>query len=106
MTQFTRISIQQAAALLKQSPVCLADIRDAGSYNAAHVAGAYHLTNDTLSQFTQSVAKDTPVLVMCYHGNSSQGAANYLVSLGYQSVYSIDGGFESWRHVYPFTATV
>lgn len=106
MTQFTRISLQQAAELLKQPVICLADIRDAASFNAAHVEGAYHLTNDSLRQFTQQVARTTPVLVMCYHGNSSQGVANYLVSIGYENVYSVDGGFEGWRHVYPFTATI
>ena len=37
MTQFTRISIEQAAALLKQPPVCLVDIRDALSFRTAHV---------------------------------------------------------------------
>lgn len=104
MTQFTRISIEQAAALLKPPPVCLVDIRDALSFRTAHVEGAYHLTNDNLAQFTQQISKETPVLVMCYHGNSSQGAANYLASIGYKSVYSIDGGFEGWRHVYPYTA--
>jgi thiosulfate sulfurtransferase len=105
MTTFTRISLQQAAELLKQPSAFLADIRDAASFNAAHVDNAFHLTNDTLPELTQLVTKDQPVLVMCYHGNSSQGAANYLVSLGYQTVYSVDGGFEGWRQVYPFTAS-
>ena len=106
MSQFTRISIQQAAALLQLPSVCLADIRDPSSFNAAHVTGAFHLTNESLPQFTQQITKKTPVLVMCYHGNSSQGVANYLTSIGYEKVYSIDGGFEGWRHVYPYTATV
>ena len=106
MTQFTRISLEQAAKLLKQPSVCLTDIRDAASFNAAHVENAFHLTNNTLPTFVEQVAKDIPVLVMCYHGNSSQGAANYLVSLGYQTVYSVDGGFEGWKQIYPFTATV
>ena len=106
MSQFTRISIQQAAALLQLPSVCLADIRDPSSFNAAHGTGAFHLTNESLPQFTQQITKETPVLVMCYHGNSSQGVANYLTSIGYEKVYSIDGGFEGWRHVYPYTATV
>lgn len=106
MTQFTRISLAQAAELLQQPFVCLTDIRDAASFNAAHVENAFHLTNDTLPVFVERVTKDIPVLVMCYHGNSSQGAANYLASLGYQTVYSVDGGFEGWKQNYPFTATV
>ena len=40
---------------------------------------------------------EQPVLVMCYHGHSSQGAAQYLINQGYDEVYSVDGGFEGWH---------
>jgi thiosulfate sulfurtransferase len=39
--------------------------------------------------------------VVCYHGNSSQGAAAYLVSQGFSEVYSLDGGIEAWQADYP-----
>ena len=34
-------------------------------------------------------------MVMCYHGNSSRSAAQYLLHRGFDAVYSIDGGFEA-----------
>ena len=40
---------------------------------------------------------EQPILVMCYHGISSQGAAQYLVNQGFEQVYSVDGGFEAWQ---------
>ena len=40
-------------------------------------------------------------IVTCYHGNSSQSAAAYLVSQGFTDVYSLDGGFELWHARYP-----
>lgn len=40
-------------------------------------------------------------MVMCYHGNSSKGAAQYLLQQGYDVVYSIDGGFEAWQRQFP-----
>ncbi len=100
MSQFTRISCVQAAELLKQD-VCLVDIRDPNSFFAGHVENAFHLTNGNLPEFIDDTPKNKPVLVMCYHGNSSQGVANYLSSLGYETVYSIDGGFESWKLAFP-----
>jgi thiosulfate sulfurtransferase len=39
--------------------------------------------------------------VVCYRGNSSQSAAAYLASQGFSEVYSLDGGFELWRSLYP-----
>ena len=44
---------------------------------------------------------DQPLIVTCYHGHSSQSAAAYLVNQGFSDVYSLDGGFELWRHTYP-----
>lgn len=42
-----------------------------------------------------------PLMVMCYHGNSSRGAAQYLLHQGFDEVYSVDGGFEAWLRAYP-----
>ena len=44
---------------------------------------------------------DAPLIVACYHGNSSQSAAAYLAHQGFSEVYSLDGGFELWRATYP-----
>jgi thiosulfate sulfurtransferase len=44
-------------------------------------------------------------LVMCYHGNSSKGAAQYLLQQGYDAVYSIDGGFDAWHRHFPAEVT-
>ena len=83
----------------------VADIRDEQSFASGHMAGAFHLTNTSLHQFTQLHDYETPVVVVCYHGNSSQGAAQYLAQQGFEQVYSMDGGFESWRRQLPFVSS-
>ena len=55
------------------------------------------VTNDTIVAFMDEVEFEQPILVMCYHGISSQGAAQYLVNQGFEQVYSVDGGFEAWH---------
>ncbi len=102
MSHFTRISLEQAAAMLAQDQVRLVDIRDPQAFAAGHVADAFSLNNQNLPQFLREVDVQTPLLVMCYHGHSSQGAAQYLASQGYERVYSVDQGFEGWRQLYPF----
>ncbi|NLS54686.1 thiosulfate sulfurtransferase GlpE [Hafnia alvei] len=101
MEQFVVISVEQAQQKLQQPETVLVDIRDPQSYAAGHAAGAFHLTNETLQNFMQHNEFDTPVMVMCYHGNSSRGAAQYLLHQGFEEVYSIDGGFEAWNRAYP-----
>ncbi|OIN09558.1 thiosulfate sulfurtransferase GlpE [Oceanisphaera psychrotolerans] len=97
MEQFAHISVAEADTLLSEGRARLVDIRDPQSFAQAHAEGAFHLTNDTLVSFTNEVDYDTPVVVMCYHGISSQGAAQYLINQGFEEVYSLDGGFEAWR---------
>ncbi|KLV07391.1 thiosulfate sulfurtransferase [Photobacterium aquae] len=99
MDQFEHISVEQAYQLLfeQDSGAVLVDIRDPQSHALAHPEGAFHLTNDTMVQFMEQVDPDQPVIVMCYHGISSQGAAQYLIHQGFDCVYSLDGGFEAWR---------
>ena len=99
MEQFQHISVEQAYQLLQQtdSQAVLVDIRDPQSFALAHPEQAYHLTNDTMVSWMDEVDFEQPVIVMCYHGSSSQGAAQYLINQGYENVYSLDGGFEGWR---------
>ena len=100
MTEFKRIPPEQAQALRGQGAVVV-DIRDQPTYVAAHITGAQHLDNVNIADFIRAADLDAPVIVACYHGNSSQSAAAYLISQGFSDVYSLDGGFELWRTTFP-----
>ena len=100
MSDFQRIDPNQANNLLLDGAQ-LADIRDPQSYQQGHIPGAVRLDNDNLAQFVEAADKQQPLLICCYHGNSSQSAAAYLASQGFTAVYSLDGGFELWRQQYP-----
>lgn len=102
MADFRHISVQDTASQLAESKAVIADIRDEQSFQNGHIEGAWHLTNQTLHAFMQQYDFEQPVIVVCYHGNSSQGAAQYLAEQGFEQVYSMDGGFESWRQQLPF----
>ena len=93
---FKRINEQQAREKLSISGAVLLDIRDADRYNAGHLQDAIHLTNENVQNIITETDKQLPVLVMCYHGNSSQSVAAYLSQQGFTDVYSIDGGYEGW----------
>lgn len=102
MADFKRISVTEAHDMIQNGHVVIADIRDDQSFANGHVANSFHLSNGTMTAFSQKYDFDTPVLVFCYHGNSSQGAAQYLTQQGYDEVYSVDGGFEMWKQNFPF----
>jgi len=104
MSEFKLCSIEEAQEMISKGNVAIADIRDPQSFAAGHVENAFHLTNLSMAQFAQDVDYETPVLVFCYHGHSSQGAAQYLANQGYEEVYSVNGGFEVWKLNYPFVS--
>ena len=79
---FKRIRTGEAKALLDQGNLNIADIRDELSYEAGHIRGAVRVDNSNLQQFMQGCDKDAPLVVCCYHGNSSQGAAQFFASQG------------------------
>ena len=95
MQPFQHISIADVAE--QKDDLVIADIRDAGSFQSAHMEGAINLSNDNLAAFMEATPKTAPVVVVCYHGVSSQQAAQFLDGQGYEKVYSMDGGFEGWR---------
>ncbi len=102
MSDFSHLSCQQLVELQQTKEVAVVDIRDEASFNAGHIEGAYHLTNSSLADFMQQTDFERPVVVVCYHGVSSQGAAQYIAEQGYDEVYSMDGGFEAWRRQFDF----
>lgn len=100
MSEFKRIPPQEAQGLRERGAVVV-DIRDPQTFANGHISGSRHLDNHSLPDFIAHADLDARLVVVCYHGNSSQAAAAYLVSQGFSDVYSLDGGFELWRQTYP-----
>lgn len=101
MTHFNRLNANDAKALIEQGNSQIIDIRDAMSFTAGHISSATHIDNDNLNQFMATAKQEAPLIVCCYHGNASQGAAEFFTTQGFQEVYSLDGGYEQWKVMYP-----
>jgi len=93
---FQHLSVEQLKILLDEQDVVLLDTRDEASYQAGHIDGAMRLDDRTVTGFVSDTEKTSTVVVVCYHGHSSQGAANYLADQGFSNVYSLDGGYSAW----------
>lgn len=95
-----QIQIQDAKKKLDEKQCLFIDIRDPASYEQAHIPGAIRLHDGNVQEFLQSADKSKEVIVYCYHGNSSLGAAAFLIENGFTNATSMSGGFEAWRQVY------
>ncbi len=97
------ISIQQAQQLITAGDVTLLDIRDAHSYSLGHVENATHVNDTNVESITSQANNNIPLIIYCYHGNSSKNAADYFYTAGVKDAYSVDGGFEQWKTYFPNT---
>lgn len=94
---FKQLSCQEAETLINDGGLVIADVRDLDSYSESHIDAAIHLSMPMLQDFCESADKNQPILVYCYHGITSQSVAQHLIEQGFSAVYSLIGGFETWK---------
>lgn len=92
---FQRINVEQARELLELNALVV-DIRDSHSFAEGAMPDAVHLDGDNVETFIESSDQSRPLIVCCYHGNSSQGAAQFFAQRGFEQTFSLDGGYEAW----------
>jgi thiosulfate sulfurtransferase len=98
------LTVESAAVMIDSKEVCVVDNRDLPSFEARHIDGAVHLSNDNVQQFLEETNRSKPVICCCYHGHSSQQVGQFLLQQGFTEVYNLDGGFEAWRQRFPDNA--
>jgi len=98
---FKRVSVSTTGKLIREQNPLIFDVRDAASYQAAHLPNAVFLSDQTLKTTIKKGSRSRPILVYCYRGNASQDIAKLFCDFGFADVYSMDGGFESWRKEMP-----
>ena len=92
--------------MIDAGAVTLIDIRDEASFQAGHISNSLHVDHLSLQGFIQDADLDIPLIVCCYHGNSSQTAAQFFAEQDFSDVYSLDGGYSVWCQQYPDLCSV
>jgi rhodanese-related sulfurtransferase len=76
----------------------LVDVRELYEWKKLHIPGAIHIPGDKIKQsiLDKVTDKSHPIYIHCHAGVRSLYAAQSLLELGYENVYSIDGGIIEW----------
>lgn len=98
---FQRIQLAKAKELIEESDANVVDVRDAMSFQEGRIKNSTRVDNSTIAEYLNATSKEQPLIIYCYHGNASQGVAQFFASEGFQQVYSLDGGYEMWKLAYP-----
>lgn len=99
MSRFRRINVEEAEMMLNDGkPVLLFDIRDIHTYALNHHPRAIHLPSQSLRTWLKNTDKQIPIIIYCYHGNSSQDMAQLFADFGFEHCFSVNGGYDAWHH--------
>jgi len=87
------------AKLDNQERFFLVDVREESEYAAGHLPKAIHLSKGILERDIEGVIPDlgAQIILYCGGGFRSALAAENLQRMGYETVFSMDGGFRDWR---------
>lgn len=83
----------------------LIDVREHSEYSASHVQGAQWIGKGIIERDIEKLHPDrqTPLYLYCGGGYRSALAADNLRKMGYQNVWSIDGGWRALQELLPTT---
>ena len=89
----------QFAEAIQDKDVVLIDVRTPEEYAQGAIEGAKNVDCFNQQDFIKEISaldKHEPVYLYCRSGNRSMEAARQLISLGFDKVYDLAGGYMAW----------
>ena len=95
----SEISTEEAQSKIDAGGVVVLDVREPDEFDQGALNNVVHIPRGHLEAQIESriTDKSAPVVVYCAGGVRSAFAAQTLALLGYQNVFSMDGGFGRWK---------
>ncbi len=98
---FTSISAHVAQGLINdKADLLILDTRTTREIiSHGAIPGSRQASLRTIFQDGLTIAKDTPILVVCAVGGRSYAAGKIMVKYGFQEIYNLRGGLDEWKEV-------
>ncbi len=95
--KYKTISIADSKKLITEKTPMILDCRNIADYKAGHLENALHVHEGLKDALVKRGNKQRSLLIYCYHGHASEHLSEFFTDFGFQDVYSLEGGFESWQ---------
>ncbi|POZ50207.1 rhodanese-like domain-containing protein [Methylovulum psychrotolerans] len=95
--KYKKISVAEAKTLIQAAAPMILDCRDTKDYKAGHIDDALHVHEGLKESLIKRGDKQRDLLIYCYYGHASEHLAEFFSDFGFKAVYSLDGGYASWR---------
>lgn len=99
-TRIPEVTVEQTRAILEEDKnALLIDVREDNEWAAGHARGAQHLGRGIIERDIEQTVPDTQthIILYCGGGYRSALAADSLLRMGYEYVYSMSGGWKAWK---------
>ena len=89
----------ELTALINRENALVVDLSPSGDFEKGHIAGSRSVASSQFDPESKLLAKakSLPVVVTCRTGQVSAGAAKRLKKAGFEQVYWLEGGVQSWQ---------
>ncbi len=95
--QITPVELHELVRHAEASPVHLLDIRTREEFDAVHLPGAHHFTQELMNTILMQWPRDSGLIVLIDHqGTRSLDAAAYFAGHGFANVKALLGGIDAW----------
>ncbi|MGD9000393.1 MAG: ankyrin repeat domain-containing protein [Granulosicoccaceae bacterium] len=91
------INVAEVGELLQRDDLTIIDMRDAQSRDKGQLPNAQLPSDAVINSLIRQRRNNPPVLVYCYHGNSSRDLCSFLIQTGLNQVYNLVGGWAAWE---------
>lgn len=81
--------------------VVLVDVRTPEEYAGGHLDNALNINwqDDDFAEQFRAIAKDETIYVYCKKGGRSAKAQEKLISMGFENVVNLEGGYDAFKTV-------
>ncbi|NOS90277.1 MAG: rhodanese-like domain-containing protein [Methylococcaceae bacterium] len=95
--RYKTLDIADAETLIAEKQPMILDCRDLKDYKAGHLDNALHVHEGLKEALVIRGNKQRSLLIYCYYGHASEHLAEFFSDFGFQDVYSLAGGYASWK---------
>ncbi|WP_031433861.1 rhodanese-like domain-containing protein [Methylomarinum vadi] len=97
--KFTSISPMIAVTKMNSDDTVIVDVREPHEYIKGHIENSLNIPLGKLDEQlpTLEAYKKNPLIVVCQSGTRSVPACKTLTKAGFEEIYNITGGMQSWE---------
>lgn len=97
--KFEGLSPMLAVTKMNSADTIIVDVREAHEYIKGHIESSMNIPLDKFPQKLDTLEsyKKQPVIIVCQTGTRSVPACKTLTKAGFEQVFNITGGMQSWE---------